>query len=219
MGDVAAAPASLRERKKARTRAALIDVSQRLFAEKGYADTTLDEICAEVEVTPQTLLRYFDSKAHLALAPMTDGVEQLRAFLEHPDRVLKTLVVWKEYLALEVRELEEPSSEANARHLQNLRAYRDWTEKDPVLVAMVADVDRRLREMLARSLARDWDVDDDDLHVALVAAALVAGRTAAWTRWLARDEGADALRDELSSTVAYITKRMPRSSADQLRKD
>ena len=29
-------PGSLRERKKAKTRAALIDVSQRMFAERGY---------------------------------------------------------------------------------------------------------------------------------------------------------------------------------------
>ena len=60
---------SLRERKKARTRASLIEVSQRLFAEHSYSATTLDDICAEVEVTPQTLLRYFDSKAQLAVAP------------------------------------------------------------------------------------------------------------------------------------------------------
>src|SRR5437868_12741688 len=75
-------PDSHRERKKARTRAALIEVSQRLFAEKGYAATTLDDICDDVDVRPQTLLRYFDSKAHLALAPLTDSLELLRRFLE-----------------------------------------------------------------------------------------------------------------------------------------
>ena len=86
-------PASLRERKKARTRAALIEVSQRLFAELGYSVTTLEEICAEVEVTPQTLLRYFPSKAHLALAPMAEYFGQLREFLDHPERKPATQMV------------------------------------------------------------------------------------------------------------------------------
>lgn len=216
MGDVAAGATSLRERKKARTRASLIEVSQELFAVQGYSETTLEDICVRVEVTPQTLLRYFESKAHLALAPMTDGIAQLRAFLEHPDRRLPAIVVWQEYLTLEVRELEEPSSAANARHLQNLRTYRHWTEKDPVLVAMVGDVDRQLREMLSAAFARDWGVAGDDLHAALVAAALVAGRSAVWSRWLATDDDPAALLAELLAVVAYVKKRMPRSSADQL---
>ncbi len=54
---------SLRERKKAKTRAALIEASQRLFARRGYTRTTLEDISAEVDITTQTLLRYFDSKA------------------------------------------------------------------------------------------------------------------------------------------------------------
>lgn len=206
----------LRERKKARTRAALIEVSQRLFADKGYTATTLDDICGEVEVTPQTLLRYFDSKAHLALAPMTDAVGELRAFLEHPDRHLPTLVVWTEYVTLEVKELREPSSATTALHIQNLRTFRQWTEKDPVLVAMAGDVERQLRDLLAASLCRDWGVDDGDVHAALVAAALVAGRTAVWNRWFDHDGAPEVLLGELLDVIAYVKRRLPRSSASAL---
>ncbi|RLE17461.1 MAG: hypothetical protein DRJ50_14040, partial [Actinobacteria bacterium] len=62
---------TLRERKKAKTRAALIEASQRLFATRGYAGATLEDISAEVDITTQTLLRYFVSKTQLALAPLT----------------------------------------------------------------------------------------------------------------------------------------------------
>lgn len=52
----------LRERKKRRTRQALIEAATRLFAEKGYAQTTVAEIAAAAEVSTPTLFNHFASK-------------------------------------------------------------------------------------------------------------------------------------------------------------
>lgn len=206
----------LRERKKARTRAALIEVSQRLFEEQGYSATTLDDICAEVEVTPQTLLRYFESKAHLALAPMLDEAEALRVFLEAPDRTLPALDLWREFLVIESTEVVDPTTPTTASHVANLRAFQQWGEQDPVLVAMANDVQRQLRDLLAAALVRDWGADEHDLHAMVVAGALVSGRWAVWLRWLNADEPSGALLDEQLAVLAYVRRRLPRSSADQL---
>lgn len=216
MGESTAAPTSLRERKKARTRAALIEVSQRLFAERGYGETTLEDISAEVEVTPQTLLRYFDSKAHLAMAPVFDAIEALTAFLENPDRVLTTLEMWQEYVTIESREVDDPTTPSIEDHVRNLRTFRRWSEHDPVLVAMFTDTERRFRELLATQLALDWGAAPDDLHVALVAGALVAGRSAVWLRWLAEDPEPGRLLDEQLAVIAYVTERLARDTAHQL---
>ncbi len=58
----------LRERKKLRTRRALADAALRLFLDKGYDATTLDELVDEVEVSRRTFFRMYASKDEVALA-------------------------------------------------------------------------------------------------------------------------------------------------------
>jgi AcrR family transcriptional regulator len=194
---------SLRERKKARTRAALIEVSQRLFADRGYTGTTLDDISAGADITTQTLLRYFDSKAALALAPLTAPLEEFERFLSADDRSIDTLTAWRRYVQLEAEEAVHPSEATTVTYVANLRAFRDWPDKDPVLVASLSGVERWLEGRLASALARDAGVEPDDLHSTLMAAMLVAGRRAVWDRWLTRSCDTDSLVDDQLAVVDY----------------
>jgi AcrR family transcriptional regulator len=69
-----AEPTGLRERKKARTRAAIQQHALRLFREQGYAATTVDQIAAAAEISPSTFFRYFPTKEATVLYDPFDPI-------------------------------------------------------------------------------------------------------------------------------------------------
>jgi AcrR family transcriptional regulator len=65
----------LRERKKQRTRAMLIDAAVELCERQGFERTTVDQIAAIADVSPRTFSRYFATKDAIALALIDDAIE------------------------------------------------------------------------------------------------------------------------------------------------
>src|SRR5579859_5159842 len=62
----------LRERKRLRTRRTLAEVALRLFTEKGFDATTLDELAEEAEVSKSTFFRAFPAKEAVAVEAETE---------------------------------------------------------------------------------------------------------------------------------------------------
>jgi AcrR family transcriptional regulator len=71
------AESGLRERSKARRRAAIIRAAYELFAERGYDATTVADIADAAEVSPRTVAMYFPAKQDIALSRFSDGVASL----------------------------------------------------------------------------------------------------------------------------------------------
>ncbi|MEL7208261.1 MAG: helix-turn-helix domain-containing protein, partial [Actinomycetota bacterium] len=71
---------SLRERRRAETRTAIVDAARELFAEQGYDEARVADVARRAGVSDATLFRYFRAKSSLALV----GVEErIRFAIEH----------------------------------------------------------------------------------------------------------------------------------------
>jgi AcrR family transcriptional regulator len=73
--------AGLRERKKAATRAAIRDAAMALFAEHGFAATTIDRIAEAADVSRATVFSYYPSKEDIVFGDASLAIEALAATL------------------------------------------------------------------------------------------------------------------------------------------
>ncbi|MFF4624743.1 TetR/AcrR family transcriptional regulator [Nonomuraea jabiensis] len=115
-------PVTLRERKKLRTRQALIDTAITLFGERGFDNTPLDALLEQVEVSRRTFFRNFRSKEDVALT----AVKQLwDVYLKVLDGIEKSGPLVDVFLAAMLTTLE--------------RMDEDWYRRFPLTLRLVAD--------------------------------------------------------------------------------
>jgi AcrR family transcriptional regulator len=186
--------AGLRERKKRATRTAIHDAAMRLFAERGFAGTTMDQIAEAAEVSRATVFTYFATKEDVVLGDGSAAVEALAAALR-----------------------ENPAGSTVATVREWLGRLAGWFEPELVLQLQIArevpvvgarrlqlygDVERVIADALAEEI-------HEELAAQLAAASLVAGvRIAEETAAARMEQRQEALTqretdDLLDAAVAF----------------
>lgn len=144
MGDEAAtAPLGLRERKKQRTRAAILETAMELFTTRGFDAVPVAEIARRAEVSEATVFNYFRTKEDLVYARLEDfWSRMLQAVAERePD---ETIVSAFERFVLTQR----PTTDSLGQH-QRLEAISRMIVASPALLAR----ERESYDQNARALA------------------------------------------------------------------
>ena len=97
----------LRERRKLRTRQALLLATRELVAEKGFEDFTLEQVADRAEVHVQTLYRHFPTKSELLSAGALFVQEELERALKEERKDETTIEVWRTFIARHAMESDQ----------------------------------------------------------------------------------------------------------------
>lgn len=163
---------SLRERKKLATRNALINTARRLFVEKGYENTTLEEICNEVQIHVTTFFSYFESKEELAFARTIEMLDSFREIMRNPTPGEDVMSAWWKFFY---------EFALYAGGVEGTIMMRMDTV--PALRNRYANIVRQYEEELAAALAREAGNDPTkDLYSQLMAATIL-GTVVSAARW------------------------------------
>jgi AcrR family transcriptional regulator len=169
--------AGLRERKKARTRASLREHALRLFREKGYQATTVEQIAAAAEVSPSTFFRYFPTKEDLVLQDDMDTrmIEELE---RQPPELSAVAAV-----SAAVRQAFASYTGADR---DRIRETTRLTMTVPEIRARAIDEFARAIGAVGEALAKRSGRPADDLAVRTVAGAIIGvviSITLPWEDW------------------------------------
>lgn len=152
---------------------------QDLVLERGYEETTVEDICAVAEISRSTFFRYFSSKEEALFATSADAGERLRDALaaRPPDEA--PWVAMRRALDLLIEQYE--ADDERTRRLTRLMV------STPTLAARHREKNARWQDLLRPEIARRLGADPADVSDpranAVIAAALgcVEAALTAWT--------------------------------------
>lgn len=170
----------LRTRKKLKVRLALVTAALRLFDERGFDATTIDDIAVAADVSRRTFFRYFGAKEDVYLVDPERKLEIIRRELRARGDLEPTLAEIRRVVAAVAQDY---STDAELVRLQYRVAL-----KEPALAAHGMVYQVRWEEALAEAVAADLGVDvTTDVRPRVVAHVTVGALRTAVATWVAGD--------------------------------
>ncbi|GGK61199.1 hypothetical protein Ppa06_24860 [Planomonospora parontospora subsp. parontospora] len=194
----------LRERKKQRTRQALIEAAVRLFENKGYDHVTVAEIADAAEVSPRTFFLHFQAKEDVLLANADLRVDlalQTIAECRAEERLPELLV----------RAMDQMIANAWDSDLSSgLAALRTRLAASvPALQARLLQRYLTAQAELAQALQRAFPDRLDAITASALVGAMVGAVSASALTALQRGDGPAEVRNAMREAMALVARSVP----------
>jgi AcrR family transcriptional regulator len=193
----ATAQLGLRERKKARTRAAIREHALRLFREQGYDETTVEQIAAAAEVSPSTFFRYFPTKEDVVLQDDMEllWIDALRA----QPAELSTIAAIR-------ASLHDAFASMSAEVVAQLSQTTDLSMSIPAVRARMLDEFARTTQILAEAVAERAGRPADDPQVLALTGAILG---IAVTSWFSEPNNMVSFAERFERGLALLEAGLP----------
>jgi AcrR family transcriptional regulator len=189
----------LRERKKLRTRRALADAALRLFTEKGFDATTLEELAEEAEVSKSTFSRVFPAKEAAGIEAEAELWTACLAALADRDLSGPVLSELHQTLAAAAAGLDPGWDE-------RFLATRRLIAAEPALLRYTEHYRAQVREQIAAILAARLRLDTEDLRLHVLAELVMTAWSLSGRAWVRRGGkgGRTALLNGLADAISAV---------------
>ncbi|MBL1080013.1 TetR family transcriptional regulator [Nocardia sp. 2] len=172
---------SLAERRKAATRMDIARTAARLFAERGTASVTAEEIAAESGIALRTFYRYSRTKEDAVEPMLAAGAQRWLDIIATGPQHLPTLA---ELESAAVRALTFRGVDDD---LEVTRGLLRAMDSDDALRAVWQRINMEGERQLARALTELAGPDTDTLRIRLIAAAIAGSIRIAVEQWASTD--------------------------------
>jgi AcrR family transcriptional regulator len=163
------------ERRKRRTRQAIQKAALELFAERGYRETTINDIAERAEVAPRTVTVHFPAKDELLLDAEPFTLESLSARLSARRPNESALEALRDWMATTMAEVETSACELDGRFRERRALRAHIINNEPELRGRSRASYYPFERALAEAIGEDLAQSGNSLIPRIAALSAVAG--------------------------------------------
>lgn len=154
----------------------ILEAAEKLFVQKGYEATGMDEICTLSSLSRRTVYSYFDSKQEILYAIVSEHLSSLEKEFE---KIIKDnddfMICWKQIFSAKLS--FDRNCPMDVKLIQSTRSKDVQKKMDSEALQKIISIGQRIEEMLAGVVEQGIaeGIVRDDIHPVFAVSVLTGG--------------------------------------------